>query len=208
MLGGDSPQPPTETGQLHLAIVLDVFSRKVAGWAMATAWPRHDLEENTMKQRFTGALAAGLITATTAGCATMSENETAGTILGGVAGAVVGNQFGKGSGKTVATALGAIIGATAGRNIGKSLDATSQVRAGAAARQALDTAAVGESITWENPANASGPARGSATVTRQGNDSGGRTCREFQQTVTIAGRQEQSYGTACRDQNGDWKLAT
>ena len=142
------------------------------------------------------------------GCATMSENETAGTILGGGAGPVVGNQFGKGSGKTVATALGAIIGATAGRNIGKSLDQTSQARAGAAAEQALDTAAVGETITWENPVNADGPARGSATVTRQGTDSDGRTCREFQQTVTIGGREEQSYGTACRDENGDWKLKT
>ena len=153
----------------------------------------------------TSALAAAALTS---GCATMSESETAGTVLGGVAGAVVGNQFGKGSGRTAATALGAIIGATAGRNIGKSLDATSQARAGAAAEQALETADVGESITWENAANEGGPAHGAATVIRQGADSDGRTCREFQQTVTIGGRQEQSYGTACRDANGDWKLAT
>ena len=161
-----------------------------------------------MKERFTATLAAGLVITLIGGCATMSENETAGTVLGGVAGAVVGNQFGKGSGKTVATALGAIIGATAGRNIGKSLDATSQARAGAAAEEALDTAAVGESISWENPGNESGPAHGSGTVTRQGIDSAGRTCREFQQTVTIGGREEQSYGTACLDENGDWKLRT
>ena len=158
-----------------------------------------------MKQRFTPAFATGLTIAVLAGCATMSENETAGTVLGGVAGAVVGNQFGKGSGKTAATALGAIIGATAGRNIGKSLDNTSQARAGAAAEQALESAAVGETITWENPDNGDGPARGSATVTRQGTGTAGRTCREFQQTVTIGGREEQSYGTACRDANGDWK---
>ena len=157
-----------------------------------------------MKQQVT----AGLIVALLTGCATMSESETAGTVLGGVAGAVVGNQFGKGSGNTVATALGAIIGATAGRNIGRHLDETSRTRAGAAAEQALETAAVGESITWENSANESGAAHGSATVTRQGTDSEGRTCREFQQTVTIGGRQEQSYGTACRDQNGDWRLAS
>ena len=159
-----------------------------------------------LKPRFTAPLASGLVIALLGGCATMSENESAGTILGGVAGAVVGNQFGKGSGKTVATALGAIIGATAGRNIGQSLDERSRQRAGAAAEKALDTAAVGESITWENQANESGPAHGSATVTRQGSNSEGRTCREFQQTVTVGGREEQSYGTACRDENGDWKL--
>lgn len=157
----------------------------------------------------TGLLVAVLGTALAlSGCATMSENETAGTILGGVAGAVVGNKFGKGSGRTAATALGAVIGASVGRNIGQSLDATSRQRAGAAAEHALETAGIGESITWENPSNDGGPARGSATVTRQGSDSEGRTCREFQQTVIIGGREEQSYGTACRDGNGDWKIVS
>ena len=146
--------------------------------------------------------------AATGGCASMSENETAGTILGGVTGAVVGNQFGKGDGRTAVTALGAVIGATVGRNIGKSLDATSQARAGAATEKALETAAVGEAITWENPDNESGPVHGTATVTRQGSDSEGRTCREFQQTVVIGRREEQSYGTACRDENGDWRITT
>ncbi len=159
-------------------------------------------------------LAAGLLIAALgpalalSGCTTMSENETAGTIIGGVAGAVVGNRFGKGSGRTAATALGAVIGATAGRNVGRSLDTTSRQRAGAAAHEALETADVGEPIRWENPDNVDGPAYGSATVTRQGADSEGRTCREFQQTVIIGGREEQSYGTACRDDNGDWKIVS
>ena len=154
-----------------------------------------------------GLLVAGLAAATS-GCSDMGDHETAGTILGGIAGAVVGNKFGKGGGNTAATAVGAVIGATVGRNIGKSLDETSRQRASAAAEQALDTASVGEAITWENPDNSGGPAHGSATVTRQGADSEGRTCREFQQTVTIGGRQEQSYGTACRDENGDWKIVS
>ena len=154
-----------------------------------------------------GILVAALGTALS-GCGGMGENEAAGSILGGVAGAVVGNQFGKGDGKTAATALGAVIGAMVGGNIGRSLDATSRQRAGAATERALETADVGESITWENPSNEGGPAYGSATVTRQGADSEGRTCREFQQTVIIGGREEQSYGTACRDDNGDWKIVT
>ena len=154
-----------------------------------------------------GLLVAALGTTLT-GCATMGENETAGSIIGGVAGAVVGNQFGSGDGKTAATAVGAIIGAMVGGNIGRSLDETSLQRAGAAAEQALETADIGESITWDNPDNAGGPAHGSATVTRQGADSEGRTCREFQQTVIIGGREEQSYGTACRDDNGDWKIVS
>ena len=155
-----------------------------------------------------GLLVAGLAAATS-GCGGMGDQETAGTILGGIAGAVVGNKFGKGGGNTAATAVGAVIGATVGRNIGKSLDETSRQRAGAATQQALDTTAVGDPpIIWENPDNAGGPADGATTITRQGADSEGRTCREFQQTVTIGGRQEQSYGTACRDENGDWKIVS
>ena len=154
-----------------------------------------------------GLLVAGL-GAATSGCGGMGENETAGSIIGGAAGAVVGNQFGKGGGKTAATALGAVVGAMVGGNIGRSLDETSRQRAGTATQQALETAAIGDSITWENSDNSGGPAYGSATVTRQGADSEGRTCREFQQTVTIGRRQEQSYGTACRDAHGDWKIVS
>ena len=156
---------------------------------------------------FAGLLVASLGTALS-GCGGMGENETAGSILGGVAGAVVGNQFGSGDGKTAATAAGAVIGAMVGGNIGRSLDETSRQRAGAATYEALETATIDEPIRWENPNNTGGAASGSATVTRQGATSDGRTCREFQQTVVIGGREEQSYGTACRDDNGDWKIRT
>ena len=159
------------------------------------------------RNRLAALVIAGLVPALS-GCVPMGESETAGTIIGGVAGAVVGNQFGKGSGRTAATALGAIIGATAGRSIGASLDATSRQQAGMATYEALDSAELGESITWENPANEGGPAMGTATITRQGSNSRGQTCREFHQTVIIGGREEQSYGTACRDENGDWKIVS
>jgi len=137
-----------------------------------------------------------------AGCNTMSPNEFSGTLIGGTAGAVIGNQFGKGSGNTAATALGAIIGANVGRDIGAALDETSRRRAGQSTIRALDT---GSEIVWENPQNAGGPARGSTTITNRGALPDGRVCREYVNTVIIGGREEQSYGTACRDANGDWE---
>ena len=143
-----------------------------------------------------------------AGCSGMSQNETTGTLLGGAAGALLGSQFGKGDGRTAATAIGAIIGASVGREVGESLDETSRRKAAQTTHQALETADIGTGITWENPANAGAPARGSTVVTRQGTDPQGGTCREFQQTVTIGGNEAQSYGTACRDGNGDWKLVS
>ena len=142
------------------------------------------------------------------GCAGMSQNETAGTVVGGVLGAVGGNQFGKGRGKEAMTAIGAIVGATLGHEIGRSLDETSTRRQEKAAGRALESGEVGQRIAWENPENSQGPAKGATVITRQGRDSDGNTCREFQQEVTIGGETRHAYGTACRDGNGDWQLVS
>ena len=163
---------------------------------------------NTIRRRTVGVCAAFSLAALLAACGGMTQNESTGTLIGGAAGAVLGNQFGKGGGRTAATAIGAILGATVGREIGASLDDNSRHQAVETTHQALETADVGSSISWDNPANTGAPAQGSTLITRQGADQQGRTCREFQQTVTIGGKEVQSYGTACRDDNGDWELVS
>ena len=64
---------------------------------------------------------AGLMTGCTAHGGGFN-NQTGGTVIGGLTGAVVGNQFGKGRGKTAATALGAVIGAMTGNSVGAHMD--------------------------------------------------------------------------------------
>jgi len=66
--------------------------------------------------------------------------------------------------------------------------------------RAMD-ARVGESITWHDR-----DASGVIMPTRSGVDAAGQPCREFQQTVTIGGKTEQAYGTACRQADGSWLL--
>ena len=163
---------------------------------------------NTIRRRAVGMCAGFSVAMLLAGFGRMSQNETTGTLVGGAAGAVIGSQFGKGGGKTAATAIGMVLGATVGREIGASLDETCRRQAGEATHRALETADVGAGTTWDNPVNAGAPAKGSTVITRQGADQQGRTCREFQQTVTIGGEEVQSYGTACRDDNRDWKLVS
>jgi len=63
------------------------------------------------------------------------------------------------------------------------------------------TANVGETIVWED-----GDASGSVTTTRVGKSTSGRHCREFQQKVTIGGKTEQAYGTACLQPDGAWEI--
>ncbi|CAA7614709.1 RT0821/Lpp0805 family surface protein [Magnetospirillum sp. UT-4] len=128
--------------------------------------------------------------------------QTGGAILGGIGGAVAGAQFGKGTGNLAMTALGTLLGAYAGSEVGKSLDKADRTYAGQAETRA-HSAPVGQAITWNNPD--SGHA-GSYTPTRDGYDQAGNYCREYQSTVTIDGKTETAFGTACRQPDGSWKV--
>jgi len=125
-----------------------------------------------------------------------------GTGIGAVSGAVIGSQFGGGSGQTVAAVVGALAGAWVGNKVAAGM--TAQDRGyyeGAASRAA--TAPVGQQITWYNPQSGN---QGTIVPVREGRDTGGNACREYQQTVTIGGKTERAYGTACKQADGSWKI--
>ncbi|MBB3066205.1 RT0821/Lpp0805 family surface protein [Limibacillus halophilus] len=79
----------------------------------------------------------------------------------------------------------------------------SQQRAHERAQINAATAPIGETIYWREAG-----AYGSVTPLRDGNSNSGRYCREFQQTVTIGGRNEQAYGTACLQPDGSWEVVS
>lgn len=135
-------------------------------------------------------------------CTEGGEKENIGTILGGVGGAVAGAQFGGGTGRIAATAAGTLLGAFLGREVGKSLD-RADMAAAQQAQSRAHTAPIGDKITWNNPDTGHS---GTVTPVRQGTDSSGNYCREYQSTVTISGKTEQAYGTACRQPDGTWKV--
>jgi hypothetical protein len=72
-----------------------------------------------------------------------------------------------------------------------------------AAQVAATTAPIGEPIIWQE-----GNAKGQVVATREGTSVSGRYCREFQQQVSIGGRTEQAYGTACRNPDGSWEVVS
>ncbi len=65
------------------------------------------------------------------------------------------------------------------------------------------TAPIGQAITWND-----GGATGSVVALRDGTSTSGRYCREFQQTVTVGGKAEQAYGTACQQPDGAWEIVS
>ncbi|MBL0932257.1 MAG: glycine zipper 2TM domain-containing protein [Alphaproteobacteria bacterium] len=146
--------------------------------------------------------AVGAIALSLAACAEGGQKENVGTVLGGIGGAVLGSQFGGGRGQLVGVAVGTLAGAFLGREVGKSLDKADQAHM-QRAETAAQTAPVGQRISWSNPDSGNS---GTVTPTREGRDQAGNQCREYQTTVTVGGKQEQAYGTACRQQDGSWKV--
>lgn len=121
-----------------------------------------------------------------------------GAVLGGLA----GSQIGGGSGRLWATGAGVLLGALAGSEIGSSLDKADVAYAQSANNRAY-SAPVGETIRWNNPDTGN---YGTVTPTRSGQDSSGRVCREYQQTISVGGKQQSGYGQACQQSDGSWKI--
>jgi surface antigen len=155
------------------------------------------------KMRGIKIFAIGAIALSLAACADNGgTKQNVGTVLGGIGGAVIGSQFGRGNGQLVGVAIGTLAGAFLGSEIGKSLDRADQAAMRRAETQA-QTAPVGQRISWSNPESGNS---GSVTPTREGRDAAGNQCREYQTTVTVGGKEEQAYGTACRQADGSWKV--
>lgn len=76
-----------------------------------------------------------------------------------------------------------------------------QQREHEAAQIAATHAPVGERIIWSE-----GRANGMVVATREGTSTSGRYCREFQRRVSIGGKTEEAYGTACRQPDGSWEV--
>ncbi len=146
---------------------------------------------------------AGLVA--TAGCAQQDQygpKQGVGTLGGAALGGLLGSQFGSGRGKLVTTAVGVLIGALAGSEVGKSLDRADKAYADRAVSRA-HAAPIGETIKWNNPKSGN---YGAITPVREGRSDDGKYCREFQQSITVAGKTQQGYGIACRQPDGTWHI--
>ena len=127
------------------------------------------------------------------------NRQVLGGLLGGMAGAAIGSRIGKGDERTAAIIGGTIIGMIVGGSIGRSMDEVDQNCVG----QTLEHAPDGETIYWNNQRVGT---QYQVTPVKTYQTNGGRYCREYQTTSAIGGGTQQTYGTACRQPDGSWKL--
>lgn len=116
------------------------------------------------------------------------------SVIGGVAGGLIGNQFGKGRGRTVTTVGGVILGSA----IANSLTLADRN----CASQALEYAVPGTQVSWRNP---DGNAY-TVLPTNNYQNQDGRYCREYHSISNIGGQQQETFGTACRQADGAWQI--
>jgi surface antigen len=157
-------------------------------------------------RKTTATVLVGAFAIALAGCENgglQANKQTAGTLLGGLGGAVAGAQFGGGRGQLAAVAIGTLLGAYIGSEVGKSLDRADIAAMERTNQQALETGRSGHTSTWRNPDTGHS---GTITPIRTTQAPSGEYCREYQQTITVGGRTEQAYGTACRQPDGSWKV--
>ena len=152
--------------------------------------------------RFSNLLALMLLPIVITGCGADGPNkQDTGLVVGAVAGGLLGNTVGKGTGKVFATAAGAVIGGIVGSEIGRGLDQQDRIAAQQAELIALEKGQSGVATPWRNPENG----RYGQVVPGRPYRIAERDCRDFTHTIYLDGRPQTMRGTACRNPDGSWR---
>src|SRR5262245_43861817 len=136
------------------------------------------------------------------GCATVEDNPKAS--IGALGGAAFGGLIAAAAGGGGAAIAGAVIGgALLGGFAGNALDQRDKRLAAEAQQRALDTSRPGQPVARTKPDTGH---TGTITPTKTFQSASGQYCREFQSDVTIGGKPDKAWGTACRQPDGSWKV--
>jgi surface antigen len=138
------------------------------------------------------------------GCADWQDSpkQGVGTLAGAAVGGLVGSHIGGGTGRLAATGAGVLLGGLLGSEIGRSLDRADRLAMQQTTQTTLETGRTGQATQWRNPDTGN---YGTVTPLRT-SESNGTVCREYQQTITVGGRTQEGYGTACRQPDGSWRI--
>jgi surface antigen len=128
-----------------------------------------------------------------------SDNAATGTVLGAIAGGLIGNAASHGNGGAVVG--GVILGGLAGNAISSGMNCNDRRYAMASYSQGFD-GRIGRRHDWRNADDGS---YGSFTPVRQFSRDG-ETCRDYRESGRSGGHDYNRSGTACRHGDGNWYL--
>ena len=125
------------------------------------------------------------------------DNRTTGTVLGAIAGGLIGSAASHGNGGAVVG--GVIVGGLAGNAIAGDMNCDDRPYAYRTYRESFE-GDVGERYEWHHDGDHG------YIVTNREYWHDGRVCRDF---TVVTWRDEDEYhhdGTACRDEDGEWRF--
>jgi surface antigen len=149
-----------------------------------------------MKRKNSSFWAGSLVACLTiGGCATKQQS---GAVIGAGAGALAGSAIARGhaSGAIVGGMLGALLGS----EVGRQMDAADQAQL----TRVLEAAPTHQPTAWVNPD--SGNSYRVTPVRTYTQASSGAPCREFRMFGDVGAREQEIYGTACRQPDGSWRI--
>lgn len=123
-----------------------------------------------------------------------------GTGVGVVGGALLGSAVGGGAGQVVAIIGGGLLGGYLGHLIGHNMDEQDMANYNAASQRAMEK---GTSTSWKNSDTGH---HGTITPQKRYTNDEGQYCREYTQSIYIEGKKHTGHGTACRQDDGTWKI--
>ena len=149
-------------------------------------------------------IATVLATTLMSGCAGTYNKATTGAALGALTGTALAYGLGKDSSKkNLWLIAGAAAGGLIGNNIGAKLDERDRLLLGQTFQNTMENAPTNQVGGWNNPDSGNS---GTVTPTQTMMSANNQPCREFNTTVNIGGELSQAYGTACRQNDGSWKI--
>lgn len=151
-----------------------------------------------MKAMKTTALAVAMSVGLAGCAANQGQKESAGLLIGGALGGLLGSQVKNSDIRTAAIIAGTLAGAAIGGAIGQSMDATDRMMVG----QTLEGVRTGVPTAWHNPDTG---VDYQVTPTRTFESASG-PCRDYTVDAIIDGRRETVHGTACRQPDGTWRV--
>jgi surface antigen len=157
-----------------------------------------------MQLRPVGALLAIALMLTA--CGPDASKQDTGTVLGAVAGGVLGNAVGQGrGGRAAATIVGAVVGGIVGSEIGRSMDERDRRLAQQAEYDAFERGQQGVVVSWRNPDSGRYGEITPGASYRRAYEGGYWDCRDYTHKIYIDGRPQYMRGTACRNPDGTWR---
>lgn len=135
-------------------------------------------------------------------CEVSADRQIAGLALGAILGGALGNGLAGDGDRGLGTVIGMVLGGAAGAAVARHGGCDDEYAAHAS-YDAFEHGQAWRRVSWNNPDSGS---YGYVTPADWHENEYGEDCREFTQVIFIEGRRTRAYGTACRDENGDWRI--